>query len=430
MSTPAPPDETPTQPTHTPAYAWYVLTLLLLAYILNFVDRNILAVVAQDIKLEMGLSDTQLGLLMGPAFAILNVLASFPLARWADVGSRRTIIALGLGVWSAMTALSGLARGFGHLAIARIGIGIGEAAGTPPSHSLISDYFPPERRATALSIYGWGIYLGIMFGFLGGGIVRDLFDWRTAFLVCGLPGIPLAILLYFTVREPPRGPEVPTPSVREVIRTLSTKRTFVWLVAAGCFQALVGYSVLAWGPTFLARVHGITGTELGLTFGLIAGLGGAAGTTFGGLLNDRLIRRDLRFNLWMPATVSGLALPFGLAFYLSHDMTLALVSFAIFYFINNMYVGAMWSVSQGLATPRMRAVTAATLLALLNLVGLGFGPLAIGIANDALSGQFGDEAIRYTLSAMAFFGIGAAGCFAVAARTLREDLAETSEASA
>ncbi|MBW2244475.1 MAG: MFS transporter, partial [Deltaproteobacteria bacterium] len=163
--------------------AWYVLTLLLLAYILNFVDRNILSIVAEDIKLEMGLSDTQLGFLLGPAFAACNVLASFPLARWADVGSRKLVIALGLTVWSAMTAASGLARGYGQLAIARFGIGVGEAAGTPPSHSLISDYFPPERRATALSIYGWGIYLGVMFGFMGGGLVRDLFDWRTAFLV-------------------------------------------------------------------------------------------------------------------------------------------------------------------------------------------------------------------------------------------------------
>ncbi|MBW2395233.1 MAG: MFS transporter [Deltaproteobacteria bacterium] len=418
--------------------AWYVLTLLLLAYILNFVDRNILSIVAEDIKLEMGLSDTQLGFLLGPAFAACNVLASFPLARWADVGSRKLVIALGLTVWSAMTAASGLARGYGQLAIARFGIGVGEAAGTPPSHSLISDYFPPERRATALSIYGWGIYLGVMFGFMGGGLVRDLFDWRTAFLVAGLPGIPLALLIYLTVHEPKRGEGEgekasrgeSAPTIREVVRTLARKRTFVWMVGAGCFQALVGYSVLFWGPVYLIRVHGMSGTEVGVSFGLVAGLAGVGGATLGGVLSDRLQQRDVRWNLWLPALVSLAAFPFALPFYLSPAIGPALVSFGIFYFLNNMYVGPMWSLAQGLAAPRMRALASATLLATLNLVGQGVGPQVIGFANDGLAGRFGTDAIRYSLSAMACCGLVAAVLFAVAARTLREDLAETENAKA
>ncbi len=416
--------------------AWYVLFLLLLAYILNFVDRNILSIVAEDIKGEMGLSDTQLGFLIGPAFATLNVLASFPLARWADVGSRKLVISLGLAVWSAMTALCGLAVGFVSLAIARFGVGIGEAAGTPPSHSLISDFFPPARRATALAIYGWGIYLGLMFGFMGGGIVRDLFDWRTAFLVAGLPGVPLALLIFATIREPQRGaaeqagPDANVPTIGEVVRTLARKRSFVVMVAAGCFQALVGYSVLAWGPIYLIRVQGLSGTELGMTFGLIAGLTGAAGTTLGGVLNDRLQVRDVRWNLWLPSLVSLAAFPFALPFYLSTETGLALASFGVFYLLNNMYVGPMWSLSQGLVAPRMRALAAATLLAVLNLVGLGIGPQLIGLANDALAGRFGDDAIRYSLSAMACAGLLAGVCFALAARTLREDLAQSARATA
>ena len=406
----------------TPAYAWYVLALLLLTYILNFVDRQILSVVAEDIKLEMGLSDTQLGLLLGPMFAACNVLASFPLARLADRKSRVAVISAGLAFWSLMTAASGLARNFLQLGIARFGIGVGEAAGTPPSHSLISEVFPPERRATALSIYGWGIYLGLMFGFMGGGFLRDAFDWRTAFIVAGLPGIPLALLLWLTVKEPPRGPASEVPRIGEVVRTLAGKRSFVWMVVAGCFQALVGYSILAWGPVYLIRVHGMSGTELGVSFGLIAGLTGAAGTTLGGLLNDKLIQRDRRWNLWMPSLVSLAAFPFALPFYLAGETWLALTSFAVFYFLNNMYVGAMWSVSQGLASPRMRAVAAATLLAILNLVGQGIGPAVIGWANDALADRYGADAIRYTLSGMAVAGLGAGLFFAIAARTLREDL--------
>jgi len=196
---------TPTERPTSPAYAWYVLAVLLAVYVMNFVDRQILAIVLVDVKAELNASDTAMGFLSGFAFVLFYASAGIPIARWADRGSRRFIITLGLTVWSAMTAASGLARSFGELAVARFGVGIGEAAGSPPSHSLISDYFPPERRATALSIYAMGIYLGVLFGFVGGGYIRDLFDWRTAFLAAGLIGLPLALLVRLTVREPERG---------------------------------------------------------------------------------------------------------------------------------------------------------------------------------------------------------------------------------
>lgn len=412
----------------TPAYSWYVLSVLVAVYVMNFVDRQILAIVLEDVKAELGVSDTVMGLLSGPAFAMFYTLAGIPIARWADRGSRRFIIALGLTVWSAMTAACGLARTTGQLALARFGVGIGEAAGTPPSHSLISDYFPPERRATALSIYGMGIYLGVLFGFLGGGYIRDTFDWRTAFLVAGAIGLPLALLLRFTIREPDRGAsehtavDTETPPMREVLRILFAQRSFRWLTLAACFQALSGYAILSWAPTFLIRVHEMGYTEIGVKFGLIAGLGGAFGVTAGGVLADRLGARDARWYVWMPAILALVSAPLAIPFYLLSDTNLALTAFVPFYVLGNMYVGPLWSLAQGLVPVRMRAVASASLLTVLNIFGLGLGPLLVGMLNDALAETYGAHAIRYSLLAMAGLGALAAPLFLLCARTLREEL--------
>jgi len=417
-----------TEPAKTSAYSWYVLSVLTAVYVMNFVDRQILAIVLEDVKAELGASDTAMGFLSGLAFVMFYTIAGIPIARWADRGSRGFIIALGLTVWSAMTAACGLARNFGELAVARFGVGIGEAAGTPPSHSLISDYFPPERRATALSIYGMGIYLGVLFGFLGGGYIRDLFDWRTAFLAAGVLGLPLALLLRLTVREPARGAtehtevDTETPPLREVLRILFAQRSFRWLTLAACFQALSGYAILSWAPTFLIRVHGMGATEIGVKFGLIAGIGGAVGVTAGGILADRLGARDLRWYVWMPAILALVAAPLAIPFYLLDDTPLALAAFVPFYVLGNMYVGPLWSLAQGLVPVRMRAVSSASLLTVLNLFGLGLGPLLVGVMNDALSDTYGPQAIRYSLLAMAGLGALAAPLFWLCAQTLRDEM--------
>ncbi|HVH05860.1 MAG TPA: MFS transporter [Myxococcota bacterium] len=321
-----------------------------------------------------------------------------------------------------------MAGSFAQLALARFGVGIGEAAGTPPSHSLISDYFPPERRATALAVYGMGIYFGVMFGFLAGGMIRDAFDWRTAFLVCGAPGIPLALLVYFTVREPVRGasegraaPAAPPP-LRETLRFLFRRRAFVLLTLAACCQATTGYAILTWGAPFLGRVHHLTGTQIGLTFGIIAGIGGAIGIMAGGALADRLARRDPRWHAWLSAIVSLAAFPFAIPFYLAADTRVALASFAVFYLVNNMYVGSLWSLAQGLVPVRVRALASATLLTVLNIVGQGLAPLLTGALTDALTPSYGIEAIRYSLLVTAVIGACAAPLFVLCARTLREDL--------
>jgi len=420
-------------PPFTPGYARYVLAVLLAVYVMNFVDRQILAIVLDDVKAELGASDTAMGLLSGLAFALFYTLAGIPIARLADRGTRRSIVAAGLAVWSAMTAACGLAGNFWQLALARFGVGIGEAAGTPPSHSLISDYFPPERRATALAVYGMGIYFGVMFGFLAGGMIRDAFDWRTAFLACGVPGVPLALLVYFTVREPPRGASEQRsvadepPRLREVARILFAQRAFVLLTLAACCQAVSGYAVLTWGPAFMGRVHQLGATAIGTSFGLIAGIGGALGITVGGFLADRLARRDPRWHAWLPAAVSLLAFPFAVPFYLATETRTALASFALFYLINNMYVGSLWSLAQGLVPVRVRAVASAALLAILNLVGQGLGPLFVGRMNDALAPAYGPQAIRWSLLATAAIGACAAPLFLLCARHLRQALAGASE---
>lgn len=410
-------------------YAWYVLAVLLAAYVLNFVDRQILALVAQDVKEEMGLTDTELGLLLGLYFVAFYTAAGIPIARLADRVSRRNVVLAGLTMWSLMTAACGMARGYVELALARFGVGIGEAAGTPPSHSMISDYFPPERRATALAVYGIGIYFGTGFGFLGGGLILEWFDWRTAFFAAGAAGIPVALLLAFTVREPPRGASEahlesgPRPPFVDVLRALFGRRSFGFLLAAASCQAILGYAVMSWGVTYLRRVFEMSGAEAGFAFGATAALTGALGTTAGGYLADRLAERDKRWYAWFSAIVSAAAFPFAVGFVLGGSPFLALLSFAPFYVLNNAYVGPLWSMAQSLVRPSMRATASATQLAVLNIAGLGIGPLLVGAINDGLAASEGNEAIRYSLLATAVVGVFSVPFFLLCAQTLREDLA-------
>jgi MFS family permease len=416
------------EPSIAPGYARYVLGVLTVVYVFNFIDRQILAMLLEPIKQDLGVSDTWMGFLSGFAFAVFYTFAGIPIARWADTGSRRSIIALGLTVWSSMTAACGLAQSFVQLALARVGVGVGEAAGSPPAHSLISDYYPPERRGTALSIYSMGVYVGAMIAFLAGGYLREHFDWRTAFLVVGLPGLPLALLLRTTVREPPRGyseggvADTRTDSVWDVIAFLWARRSFVLLVVAASLQSLSGYGVLAWGPTFLGRVHQMGGVQIGIWLGLIIGLGGMAGAFLGGKIADRLGARDPRWYLFVSAIACLGGVPFVAAFALAGNAMAALLCFLPFYVLAAMYVGPMLWMVQGLVKLRMRAMASAILLFILNMVGLGLGPFLIGFMNDQLADRFGVEAIRYSLLVVGMVGVPSSAFFLLASRTLREDL--------
>ncbi len=416
------------EPPASPAYAAYVLTILFLVYVFNFIDRQVLAILIGPIKQDLGVSDTVIGLLGGFAFAVFYTLAGIPIARWADRGSRRNVVAISLTLWSVMTAATGLARNVGHLALARIGVGVGEAGGSPPSHSLLCDYFPPERRATALALYANGIYVGSGLAYMFGGWVVTHFDWRTTYFAVGLVGLPLALLVVTTVRELPRGmweseaPAEPAP-FGVVLRFLLARRAFVWLVVAACFQSIAGYGILLWAGEFLARVHGMGRLEIGTWLGPTILFGGSAGVTVGGWLADRLGRRDPRWYLRLPAIVAVAGLPFALGFVLLDDPVTALVAFVPFYAISNMYVGPLWSVPQNLVRPEMRATTSAILLLILNLVGLGLGPFAIGFLNDLLAPTYGDLAIRWSLLAVVLVGGFASIFYVLGSRHLPAELA-------
>jgi predicted MFS family arabinose efflux permease len=410
------------------AYANWVLLLLLLAYVLNFVDRQVLAIVGPEVKQEMGLSDTQLGMLLGPYFALSFTIAGFVIARIADVGSRRNVLVVGLAAWSLLTAACGLARSFAMLAGLRFAVAVGEAAGTPPSHSLISDYFPPARRATAMAVYGLGIYVGTGFGFAGGGLLLEWFDWRTAFFVAGLAGLPLALLIALTVREPRRGAAdarsapLEAPPLSRVLAGLFATRAFRWLMVAASCQAFLGYAVLSWGATYLRRVFEMSPGEAGVAFGGIAAVAGGLGSLAGGVLADRLAQRDPRWYAWLSALVSLAAFPFAAAFVLAAERSTALLAFAPFYFLNNLYLGSLWTLVQGLVAPGLRATASAMQLAVTNLIGYGGGSLLVGLANDALAPRHGDDAIRWSLLGAALVGAASAFFFWQCARTLREDL--------
>ncbi|MCH2170199.1 MFS transporter [Myxococcota bacterium] len=422
-------DPVDTQRTPVPAYSWYVLGVLFLVYVFNFIDRNILSILMESIKEDLDLSDKQLGLLSGFAFAIFYSLMGLPLARWADTGSRRTIIALGLAVWSVMTAASGLARNYVQIVLARIGVGVGEAAGSPPAHSLISDYFPPERRGTALAIYSMGIYGGILFGFTLGGWLDENVGWRMAFMVVGLPGVLLALLVRFTVKEPPRGQTESGPvdaepiPVGETLRFLIARRSFLYLQIGGALHAFASYGVGSWVAVFLRRVHDMGSAEIGYWLGALAGAGGALGVFLGGILADRLVPRDARWYMWLPILAAVGAIPFTLAFLLLDNTLVALLCYLPHAIISATYNGPVYAMTQAVVKVRMRAFAVAVHLLIVNLIGLGLGPLVVGAISDWLQPTEGVNSIRYALLVVAITNVVACIFYFRANRTLAEDLA-------
>jgi predicted MFS family arabinose efflux permease len=410
-------------------YRRYVLAVLVLVYIVNFIDRQIFSILIEPIKADIHLSDTQLGFLGGVAFAFFYTFAGIPIARWADRGNRVTIVTLALLIWSGMTALTGFARGFATLMAARIGVGIGEAGCSPPIHSLISDYFPPERRATALSIYALGIPIGAAIGTLAGGWIGEYYGWRTAFLVVGLPGLLIALLVKLTVREIPRGHSEglnaaaeQRESVGGVIRFMWGLKSFRHLSFAGSLHAFVGYGVGLFLPSFFMRIHGFGLAETA-TYLFLIGLTGMIGTFFGGYLGDRLGVRDKRWYAWVPGLATITALPFAVAFYLWDDPIVVLFLAIPGAILGPMYLGPTFGMTQTLAKPQMRALASAILLFVLNLIGLGLGPLFAGFLSDQLRPAFGIESIRYALLFVAVGGnLWATWHYYLASRTLREDL--------
>ena len=412
-------------------YRYYVLAVLTTVYVFNFIDRQLLVILQEPIKKELGLSDTQLGLLTGFAFALFYVICGIPIARWADKGVRQRIIALALTVWSLMTALCGLAGNYAHLMLARIGVGVGEAGGSPPAHSMISDIFAPNNRALALSIYSIGIYIGMLVGFGVGGWLADEFNWRLAFFVVGLPGIGLAALVYFTVKEPIRGwsegkvtQSVDAPPISTVAKLLWTRISFRHIAVAASLQAFLIYGIGNWLPSYFQRDYGLSLSMVGTWMALTAGFGGGLGSFFGGWLSDKLGARDVRWYLWTPAMLTFLIVPVISVALTSGNALVALLLTAPFNFLTAAYLGAVIAVSHSLVSSQMRALTSAVLFFVINLIGLGLGPLVVGAMSDAFKAN---EMASPLATAMLICGVVGAlwAClhYLLAAGSIRKDIA-------
>lgn len=381
-------------------YAYYVLGVLFVVYIFNFIDRQILAILLEPIKQDLQVSDTALGFLTGFAFAVFYTFAGIPLARLADRWVRRSLIAISVATWSLMTAASGLAQGFSHLALARIGVGIGEAGCTPPAHSLISDYFPAEKRATALAIYASGIYVGVGLGFWLGGWLNDAYGWRVAFMAIGLPGLLMALIVRLTVREPVRGMSDRHPvhsrdySVQETARFFTSLSAGRRVSLAGAFQAYAGYGLGAWLPAFFIRLHNMTPGELGLWLSWITAIGGGLGAFCGGWLADRWARRQPCARAYVGTVGAVLAVPFLTGGFVLEDTRLALLCFLPANFFGTLWLGPAGSIVQDLAPPAMRAMASAVFIFIVTIIGLSAGPQTIGILNDVMGTP---DAIRHSL---------------------------------
>jgi predicted MFS family arabinose efflux permease len=393
------------------AHRSLALLLLTIVYVFNFIDRQILVILQESIKADLGVSDAQLGLLTGFSFALFYTFVGIPIARIADKGDRRAVVAVALAVWSGMTALSGLAANYVQLLAARIGVAVGESGGSPPAHSIISDLYPAEQRGRALSIYSAGIYIGVLVGFLVGGFIDERFDWRTAFFVVGLPGVAFAAIVALALKEPLRGlsdgaPPPPAPSFLAVLGRLWALRAFRYYAVACGGTAFVLYGIGNFQPSLLARVHGLSSGDIGALLSFVQGVGGALGTFAGGFLCDHLARRGPERMLLVPifgALAGGPLLYGGI---LAPTPALSVACFFLSTACFAMFLGPCLALTHGLVAQNMRAMSSAVLFLALNLIGLGLGPLTVGAFSDLFTAQgVGPEAIRWAMAATAAIGL-------------------------
>src|ERR1700704_4952234 len=403
---------------------YYVLALLTIVYALNFLDPTIFHVLIEPIKKEFTLSDTTIGLLAGFGFVLFYSLLGIPIARVADRLNRRNIVAIAFAFWSAMTFLCGMASSVATLALARIGVGIGESAGTPASQSLVADLFNKNERPRALGVDAIGTYLGVFLVYFIGGYVNQHYGWRMAFFTAGLPGIALAAMLWLTVAEPRRGAMAETFAPEPIGPTLgflASQRTFVIVLIGFCLTTYTNYATAAWIPPFLARVHHLSSAEIGTYAGTFKGLFGMAGTLVGGLMAAQ-IRRGDRWKLWAPAITSGLAGPVFAVCMLTSDFATMVAALALTSFLVGFHLGPIFAIAQTVARPSMRALASAIILLTATCFGQGIGPLAVGMLNDALKSDFGANAVRYSLLSAAVTTTLGALLFVWAARSISADI--------
>jgi len=413
--------------TDSPRYRMVVLAMLVLVYTFNFIDRQIVGILAVPIKADLGLTDTQLGLMGGLAFALFYTLLGIPIAMLADRSNRTTIMTVALVVWSAMTAVCGFAQNFWQLFLARLGVGVGEAGGVAPAYSLVADYFPPHQRARALGVYSFGVPIGSALGIVFGGVIASLVDWRTAFIVVGIAGVVLAPVFKLVVREPRRGRfdvggRAAAPvGFGEVMRTLFSKPSFWGLSFGASASSMMGYGMFFWLPSFFVRSYGLTLLDASLYYGAILLVGGIAGIWLGGWLADRFGAARKRAYAIIPAVAFLATIPFYVAAVTSNSLVLSFALFLVPTALGLLWLGPVLSSIQHVVPPHMRATASAIFLFVNNLIGIGLGTVALGALSDALSVRFGADSLRYAILAGTVFYVVASALFLLSARRLERD---------
>lgn len=414
----------------------YAVVILTLIYMTSHIDRSIVGILAQPIKEELGLSDTQIGFLGGFAFAVFYATLGIPLALLADRTNRRNIIVAAVTVWSAMTIACGLAANYLQLVLARIGVGVGEAGSSPQSHSMIADMYAPHERSRAMATYTLGVPLGVMLGFMIGGYVSTHWGWRAAFFVAGVPGLILGVILWLTVREPQRGlSDGLAPGARkaqsfgDVMKELGAAFAFIWrskaarhVVIGLTLTSFVGYGGTIWVAAFLERTHGIPRSDLGLILGPIGGAFGVFGTFLGGYLADRLARRDLRWNSWVMGLAKFGAAPLVLTFFLIDEFNVAILFYFPALVLGAFYLGPSFAIIQTVSPVAIRATAAAITLFILNFIALGLGPLFVGKVSDVLLPIYGKDSLRYALMVTSVINVWAGIHFMLAGPAYKREM--------
>ncbi|WEN42730.1 D-galactonate transporter [Thauera sp. GDN1] len=416
----------------------YALAMLAIIYVFNYIDRLVISILIEPIKLEFGISDTQIGLLSGVAFAIFYTLFGLPFGRLADRIGRKPVIALACIAWSAMTMLCGVATSFAMLLLFRIGVAVGEAGGTAPSVAMVSDLYPPEKRSRALSVFLMGPSLGAVLGLGLGGWIAQEYGWRTAFIVIGAPGVLLGLLLWLTVRSPavPVRPQpkagAPKEDWRTTLREMLATPAFGLVVAAGTLAAVMGYAIGTWNPSFLIHSHGLTMQQAGLLVGLGGGICSTIGTLVCGSVADRLVARDPGWQLLIPVIGCAVSVPLGLAFYLwPADVAFHIGSLpvpeAFLFYLAFSFTAIWWSVPcfgaiSHLFPPNRLAQATAIFVMSMTLLGVGLGPIIVGTLSDVFNPELGQEALRYALAASVLLYLVTAGCLLAAVGSYRRKL--------
>jgi len=414
-------------------YGLYVLAILVLVYTFNFIDRQIVGILAIPIKTELNLSDSQLGLMGGLAFAMFYTLLGIPVARLADRSNRTSIMTVALALWSLMTALCGLTHNFAQLFLARVGVGVGEAGGVAPAYSLICDYFPPKERARALSVYSFGIPIGSAAGIVLGGFITSLMSWRMAFIIVGVAGLLLTPLLK-TVREPSRGgqdltrvggdPAARAPSLRDVIVLVGRRPSFWGLSLGASAASMMGYGLFFWAPSFLVRSFHLSLLHASLCYGALVLVGGLVGIWFGGVLADRYGEKRRGSYAFIPAAAFVATVPFYMAGVLSTTLWISFTLLLVPTALGLVWLGPVLAAIQHLAPANMRTTAAALFLFINNLIGIGLGTALIGAVSDAMRLHFGTESLRYAILAGTGFYLIAAALLFFAGRHLDRDWVE------